>query len=298
MSGNVISKFLFVLFISSQLIFAQENLYSSSPQENFSFGSWFAGSKNFIEVSYGLGELKHKEFTTEFNPISISEIKLGRRYLKPAGNYRILEFEDDFLFSSYLNYNSNSKQNLKINSNIWRFGLGFRKGYGYSFGNNFDIFPSYSLGFVWNQSKFSHPSERIMTEIPNPFWKDENKIINHYDNEIKFGTTNTAGIDLRISSIINIGANYEAQILFPQYLTWKHFSGFGIELLSQTGIDFLTEGVIIKAVPKLTPILYFLMKNGLSYFFYTLKQEKMFWPFDTNPPLTMEALKFDVKITF
>lgn len=293
-----IYKFLFAFFISVHLIFSQENLFLSSPQDNFSFGSWFAGSKNFVEISYGLGEVKHKEFGTEFNPTSITEIKLGRRYLKPAGNYKILEFEDNFLFSSYSTYNQNSRNNTNINSNIWRFGLGFRKGYGYSFTNFLDLFPSYSMGFAWNQSKFNHPIERIMTEIPNLLWVEEYKRLDKYDNEIKFGTTNSAGIEARVSTMFNIGVNYETQVVFPQYLTWKHFGSFGIELLSQTGIDFLTEGVIIKAVPKLTPIIYFLMKNGLSYFFYTLKQEKMYWPFDTNIPLTMEALKFDIKITF
>ncbi|MBK8944163.1 MAG: hypothetical protein IPM32_02730 [Ignavibacteriae bacterium] len=298
MFGKVKSKFLLLIVFTSQIIFPQENLNSLSTQDDFNFGSWFSGSKNFIEVSYGFGELKHKEFTTDFNPISISEIKLGRRYLKPAGNYRILEFEDNFLFSTYLNYNQTQKQNLEINTNIWRFGIGYRKGYGYSLGTNFEILPSYSLAFVWNQSKFNHPSERILTNTQITIWEEENKILKKYDNEIKFGNTNSAGIDIRISSMLNIGVNYETQILFPQYLVWKHLGSFGIELLSQTGIDFLTQGVIIKAVPKLTPILNFLMKNGLSYFFYTLKQEKMFWPFDTKAPLAMETLKFDLKITF
>lgn len=298
MFDNVLSKFITITFLTSQIIFPQENINLKSAQDNFNFGSWFSGTKNFIEVSYGFGELKHKNFESEFNPLSLSEIKLGKRYLKPAGNYRILEFEDNFLFSSFLNDNSNNTQNIKINFKIWRFGLGFRKGYGYSFGNNFAILPSYQLGFVWNQSEFNHPIERILSVETNQAWQKEIKILNDYDNEIKFGTTTVAGLDIKISSMLNIGVNYETQIVMPAYLVWKHFGSFGIELLSQTGIDFLTEGVIIKAAPSITPILYFLMKNGLSYFFYTLKQEKMNWPFDTKVPLTMEALKFDVKITF
>ncbi|MBK7105384.1 MAG: hypothetical protein IPH62_08880 [Ignavibacteriae bacterium] len=298
MFDKVLSKFITITFLTSQIIFPQENINLKSAQDNFNFGSWFSGTKNFIEVSYGFGELKHKNFESEFNPLSLSEIKLGKRYLKPAGNYRILEFEDNFLFSSYLNDNSNNTQNIKINFKIWRFGLGFRKGYGYSFGNNFAILPSYQLGFVWNQSKFIHPLEKIRTFEQIPIWLTEKKILDNYDNEIKFGTTTVAGLDIKISSMLNIGVNYETQIVMPAYLIWKHLGSFGIELLSQTGIDFLTEGVIIKAAPSITPILYFLMKNGLSYFFYTLKQEKMNWPFDTKVPLTMEALKFDVKITF
>ena len=65
-----------------------------------------------------------------------------------------------------------------------------------------------------------------------------------------------------------------------------------------TGIDFLAEGVLIEKVPAITPILYFLLKNGLSYYTYTLKQEEMNWPFETVAPLTLESLKFSVKISF
>ena len=58
------------------------------------------------------------------------------------------------------------------------------------------------------------------------------------------------------------------------------------------------KGVILKSMPEVAPVLYFILKNGLSYFFFTLKQENMNWPFDTVPPLTFEALKFNLKISF
>ena len=70
-----------------------------------------------------------------------------------------------------------------------------------------------------------------------------------------------------------------------------------IETFAQTGVDFLTEGVLIKAAPSITPILYFVLKNGLSYYLFTLKEEEMNWPFETVAPLTMKVLRFNLKIS-
>ncbi|MCB9207252.1 MAG: hypothetical protein H6611_08095 [Ignavibacteriales bacterium] len=295
---KVLIAILFLIF-SGQNCFAQDRLNNSNSLNDFSFGNWYSGTKNFIEVSYGFSELKNKDLITSIKSNTLTEIKLGKRYLKPAGNYRILQFEDNYLFSSYVNDNLNDlDRQTNISFEIWRFGLGFRKGYGYSFGN-IAILPSYQMGLVWNQSNFRTPNlDYFLQNVGNPFPQNDISLIKNYDNAIKFGTNNIAGIDFKIGSTFNIGGGYETQIILPQYLVWKHLGSILIETLSQTGIDFLIEGVIIKASPTLTPIVYFLLKNGLSYFFYTLKQEDMNWPFNSKAPLTLEAVKIDLKITF
>jgi len=98
--------------------------------------------------------------------------------------------------------------------------------------------------------------------------------------------------------LIGIGAAYEKAVIFPYHKFWKQTGSFFIETLAQTGIDFLTEDVIIKHIPGLAPILYFVLKNGLSYYIFTLKQDDMNWPFKTAKPITLEAVKFNLKVTF
>jgi hypothetical protein len=152
------------------------------------------------------------------------------------------------------------------------------------------------MGLLWNRSKLVHPFSRIR-EFEGESYAKELEIIKLYDEEIKFGTTNIGGIDFRLGSMISIGASYEASVIFPYHKFWKQFGSFFIETFAQTGIDFLTEGVLIEKVPGITPILYFLLKNGLSYYTFTLKQDEMNWPFKTVAPLTLESIKFSVKIS-
>jgi hypothetical protein len=273
------------LLILASLSFAQLN--------EFGYGNYFSGSKDFIEVSYGFGNFKHKNIDSDFKAISQNEIILGRRFIKPIFGFKLIYFTDNYLFSSYSNNLSNeSSVSKNILSETWRFGLGYRKGYGYKLGN-MAIMPYNHMGFSWSKNNFSLLSSSQFNS--NPF---DIRNLDFYDEEIKFGTSNTGGFDIQISRIFGIGASYETVVIFPYHKFWKQFGSFFIETISQTGIDFLTEGVLIKAIPSFTPILYFLMKNGLSYYLFTLKQEKMNWPFTTVAPLTLEVIKVDLKITF
>jgi len=277
-------------------IFSQQNhndhFFGIRPG-NISLDGWTSGSKDFIELSYGLGELKHKNLQTKFNSPILVEIKLGRRILKPIQRYKLIQVTDNYLFTSYIKDNIQSVNNTsKISSEIWRFGVGHRKGYGYDFGS-FAILPYYQMGLVMNKINLNLPNQDNYIIPP-----DDIPILNNFENKLKFGTTNIGGVDFRVSSLLGIGVSYETAIIFPYYKVWKQFGSFIIETFSQTGIDFLMKGVIIKSMPEVAPVLYFILKNGLSYFFFTLKQENMNWPFDTVPPLTFEALKFNLNISF
>jgi len=290
---------MFIISVSAETYSQQNtNHFALNQFNDFGFGNFYSGSQNFIEVSYGIGELKHKNFIADFNSLSLSEIKLGRRFTKPIGGFKILQFDDNYLFSTYIDHHQNgeSPEVLDISYDIWRFGFGYRKGYGYNF-KNFAILPYYQLGLVWNRSNFNHPYSDIRNDN-HIFFEKEIDILKKYNDAIKFGTTNITGIGLRINNSFSIGAGYETAVIFPYYKTWKQLGSIFIETLSQTGIDFLTEGVIVKHALSITPIFYFVMKNGLSYFLYTLKQEDMNWPFKTAKPITMEMIKFNLKISF
>ena len=303
MSKTIVSTltllFLF-FFIPSKNNCQIDFLNSYMPQSfrDFDFGTYYKGSRNFVEASYGIGELRHKNIRTEFSPLSISEIKIGRRFLKPAAGYKIIDFSDNYLFSSFADYynSGNSSEALNINYDVWRFGLGYRKGYGYNF-SRIGIFPHHQIGLVWNRTQMVHPFERIK-EFEGSDYSEELEIVNLYHEEIKFGTTAVGGVDFRLGSLIGIGASYETSIIFPYHKFWKQVGSFFIETFAQTGIDFLTEGVLIEHVPAITPILYFALQNGLSYYMYTLKQDEMNWPFETAAPLTLEAFKIYVRISF
>jgi hypothetical protein len=279
----------FTLFLYS-IISCQSIRPYNSNFNDFNFDNWSTTSKSFLEVSYGFSTLKYNSYLkATVAQSNLTEIKYGRKTTKPAGNYNIMEFEDEYFFSSYIS-NTIPKNNLGISFNLWRFGLGLRKGYGYNVTNTIAVFPYYQMGLTWSRGEFSEP--QIMS------FAGKTSYFHRFDKELKFGTINTAGINLKVAKFLTLGSSFETSVIFPRYLAAKQFGSFFIELLSQTGIDYLTKGVIIKAAPSITPIVYFILKNGLSYFFYTLKKEKMNWPFNTETPLTLETLKFNITITF
>lgn len=271
----------------------QINFSKINQPSDFEFGSYYTGTKDFVELSYGLGKVRNKILSSSFNNLSSSEIIIGKRYQKPAAKYKLIEFNDNYFYSSFLeDYQENINENSKIGFDIWRFGFGYRKGFGYNLGS-MSILPYYHIGIGWNKTNINLPKieDALITSA-------DLKTLKYFDDEIKFGTSNIGGLDVRVSSTFGIGASYETSVIFPYYKTWKQLGSFFIETFSQTGIDFLTEGVIIKAIPELTPILYFVLKNGLSYYLFTLKKDDMNWPFRTTAPLTVEAFKVSLNITF
>lgn len=284
-NGKVLFFFLIILYgIIPTKNYCQANKYG--------FGNYYAGTKNYVEISYGFGKLKHKKVNTPFFNASQNEIVLGRITYKPVAKYKLIEFSDSYLYSSYVDdYKESSLEVPKISYDIWKFGLGFRKGFGYRI-NNMGIFPYYQMGLVWNKMNINLPQNE-----GSFITSDELNELRFYEDQIKFGNTNIAGVDIRLSSFIGIGASYETTIFFPYHKFWKQFGSYFIETLAQTSLDYLTEGVIIKAIPELTPVIYFLLKNGLSYYFFTLKQDEMNWPFNTPAPLTMETIKFSLKVS-
>ena len=55
---------------------------------------------------------------------------------------------------------------------------------------------------------------------------------------------------------------------------------------------------IVKSSPVLGPILYFVLRNGIAYAFYTGLQDRMNWPFESETPLTMETIKLGASLKF
>ncbi|MCW8849498.1 MAG: hypothetical protein OQJ81_05905, partial [Melioribacteraceae bacterium] len=268
--NNFLSLYLItILFTSVISTFGQtpQNIHSlANGAGDFEFGNYYSGTRDFIELGYGIGKLSNAKIVGPFNNLSLSEIIIGRRYQKPTARYKLIEFNDNYLFSSYVeDYKENTNDNSKISFDIWRFGFGYRKGYGYNLGG-MSLLPFYHMGIGWNKININLP------RIEDTFISVDDLLkLKNYDNEIKFGTSNIGGLDFNVSSVISLGASYETAVIFPYYKTWKQLGSFFIETLAQTGVDFLTEDVIIKAVPSITPILYFMLKNGLSYYQFTLK---------------------------
>lgn len=287
-------KYFLLVFLISILIspIKAQNDCSTFDWNWKHFWHWHL-DKPFLELTYGFNELKHNNLNYDVAKNGLWEIKLGYSNVDSLFT-NIVDLRENFFFASKM---ANSLQSEKVKNNeyltkLWRFGLGKRTGYGYEF-SSIRILPYIQETAVWTKldkvdySYFS-PGTNLVNDI---------EIFNRYEGSIRFGTISEAGIRIEAHSHISLNAAYETSVIFPRYKFGKHIISFAIESAAQHVLDnFIDE--VLDSSPYAGPIVNFVLKNGLSYAFYTLKKEKMNWPFNTETPLTSETLKFGITFTF
>lgn len=253
----------------------------------------------FIELNYGFGEAKHKNLKSSLANVGLAEIKIGystNNETESCG--QIIKFKDKYSFVSRIGTHLHSKKakTTELPSDLWRFGFGKRTGYGYNF-NSIRILPYTQEAAVWSKLEMKDYPVSIFPAITFSDAVNDTEILQRYDGNFRFGTLNEGGIRLEIASLISFNAGYEAAVIFPRHLFWKHLASYAIESAAQHALDkFVRE--VVDSSPYAGPIVSFVLKNGLSYAFYSLKKEKMNWPFNTETPLTYETVKLGVTLSF
>ena len=70
-----------------------------------------------------------------------------------------------------------------------------------------------------------------------------------------------------------------------------------IEGIAQGLIDHFANKIVEKS-PIAGPIVYFILKNGLSYGAFELKKKYMNWPIETAAPFFSESYKLGISLSF
>ncbi|MBX3009591.1 MAG: hypothetical protein KF816_16330 [Melioribacteraceae bacterium] len=261
----------------------------------------FSGSP-IIEATYGFGNPYHKKLNNDPAKIGVAELKLGYTYSSEFQRKGLVEFSDKYFFVSNISNEIYSSKlgTMEIGTDMWRFGFAKRKGYGYELGST-RILPYSTEGISWSRIKFDYPYRAwpaIFPPLPGQVMEMEDvEIINRYEENFRFGTLNETGVRFEIANTLSINAGYEAAVIFPRWMFWKHMGSLIIESAANGILDkFINK--ISDSSPAAAPIVNFVLKNGISYAFYTLKKDKMNWPFSTETPLTYETFKLGVTFTF
>jgi len=247
-------------------------------------------SRPIVEFSYGYNMPKQKKFQEEFANIGALELKLGYSRVEPFKK-NFLELDEDFLFGSYStkdisDFDKNDNTG-KVYTNYLRFGLANRIGYGYDLG-------SLSL-LPYHQTQWSFT--RVKSERFESLSKEDNDILDRYENSYRFGTATEGGIKLLISNSVGITASYEAAVINPRIVFFPWIGGaiiqnITVEIVSYFGKEILHTG------HWMGPIMYALLRNGAAYGVYLGMKEKQYWPFNSETPLTHESFKLSMSITF
>jgi len=247
-----------------------------------------------IEANYGLSNPKHKSFTKDISKTGLIEFKIGFSRLESENNDEkinyINQLDDKYFFFSKISTNLLSKKSKVdgFTSDLIRFGFARREGYGYDAGV-VSIIPYHSDGFLW--SKLNNFDKSVITS------PSDLKITKRYLNSFRFSTLTEGGVKFEIAKSVSFDASYEAGVVFPRYLIWKHLGSLALEAAGYGLIDNFVDKIFERSSPA-APIVNFILKNGYSYGFYLMKKENMNWPFNTETPLTYESFKLGITFLF
>lgn len=282
---NKILSLLIILFLLS---LANDSFAQRGQKRSF-FGWALKGDfRPFVEAVYGVGQPKHKTFTDSFSKFGQVEARVGYSEIK---KYRkaIWELDERFIFGNYLSSDADflKDKSGNIKSEAYRFGFGNRLGYGYMLGP-ITLIPYNQNQFMWT---------KLMTTRPEDISEEDNDILDRYEGSYRFGVSTEGGAKLELFKSISAVASYELGVVYPRVIFWPWLGSY---VIMQTGLGMVSafSEDIVKSSQVFGPIMYFLLKNGISYAFYKGLQDRMHWPFDSETPLTMETFKLGVSIKF
>jgi hypothetical protein len=295
-------------FLAGVSVYAQDDKDSTKDSWEKRGHHWFKfdwkwkfHGHPFIELNYGQGNAKSDKLTSKLADVGLLEFKLGYS-TQDSFEDNIIEFNDKFVFGSRLASGiKTAGADLGVmRSSLLRFGLEKRSGYGYKFGD-FTILPYISRGVAWSRLLMEdYPAQFYLLVKPPMSLADavtDTDILNRYHDNIRFGTVWEGGIRFDFLKSISLNAGYQASVVFPRHMFWKHA---GSAIIEEAGLGLLDNFIdeITDSSPYVAPVVNFILKNGFSYAFYTLKKEKMNWPFETEAPLTYETFKFGITFSF
>ena len=291
---------LFIMLLSVPALPQEENSEADTT-DSWNWNDWkdfhhdmdvldvgFHGSPT-IDLRYGISNLNLDNFSGKFADPNLLEVKLGytdEKVYKYEEN--IIDYDFKYLYLSNIStdISKNTVSAPELENSAWRFGLGKASGYGYKIGSG-AVIPYYSFDLSWSRLDFKDQT------VPAA----DKTLLDNFDGSFRFGTNAEGGIKLKVIPMLTFDASYERAIIFPRHLFWKWAGSAAIESISQFLVDgFVKE--IMHSSPYAGPVMSFILKNALSYGIYELRQDKMNWPFSTEPGIGYDQFKFGVTFVF
>lgn len=274
--------------VSKAQVEEEEDWYDESYNNNYE------GAFNIfllLNLDYGLANYSIKPQFSSFNNCGAITINFGTATRSFDGNSSLLIF-NKMRLSIANDILRKTENESKIDINSFQFNTGFYLSLGYN-SENLKIYPYYSIPMNMSWSKIK--VNRYPISIPN----NEKDYIEDIESNIRYGTLREIGLLFFIKDKYLINLNYENQIIYPRHLLLTDFLSQSLELLCSfallTPISTLDNthnknktGLIIAN---------FLLQSALSYGYTKLRQDKIYWPFNSNPGLSIQQFKLGFGIT-
>jgi len=280
-----------ILILFSSFLFAQEdeNYYSVYVDENVM--DFIFHSRPMVEINYGYGIPKNKKVVGEFGNIGNWDLRLGMSEQK---NFKgaLIDLSERFTFGSYLASTAQNFQDNtgKIGTEIYRFGIGTRDGYGIG-GSFFAIVPYVSQSFVWTKLA-GYDSTGLSL--------NDRTVLNDYLGTFRFGDKSSFGLKAELFSRFQVNAYYETSVVYRRHLFWYWSGSFLVSQIGYNALSYFADQLVDNS-PVLGGIFNFLLKAGYLYGYYLVRQENMNWPFNMDgneAPLTFETVNVGFSFLF
>lgn len=241
----------------------------------------------FLEIDYGFAQPKFKDASFDFASLGLLEFKLGYS-LRDSVQASVVSLAESFLFASFVNTDLGaSAGDDEVGSKLSRFGFGNRMGHGYQ-GESMGL-DLYNLNSMhWTKLE---PDGDASSD------PEAQAIFDRYGSSHRFGVLTESGVKLGIRGSLALTAGIEGAIIYPRYVFWP-WLGSALIYSSVQGIVEVFADDAMRSSPQVGPVLYFLLKSGVSLAYYLAVREDMNWPFDSETPLTMETFKIGSSFTF
>jgi hypothetical protein len=279
---------LVVLLAPASPVFGQT---SSTTDDDFFAWVRQGNFRPFIEASYGYSMPAHNGVEAEFAPVGSAEAILGFSEIEPYGSQYVVSIDERYAFGTYTAPDINPFEDAEpgqLETNMYRFGVGFRLGYGYRAGP-LEILPYAQHGFLTTKVEWE--------KRPPSLAPGDTLILNRYEGDYRGSMSAEAGVKVRLFKGLSALAGYEMQVVYSRFVFGQWFGSFMTQYAGQAAITYFSDE-IVNVSPVIGPILYWVLKNGLSVAFYELMKDDQFWPFDSETPLTMDTLKIGAALTF
>jgi hypothetical protein len=289
-----------ICLLSFAGVFAQEE---DSVDTNSGHHHWYHWKNDFnflhegfrgrpaLSFLYGFSNMNLKDAQRTYADPNLMEFKIG--YTSKRATWRdddIFNYSNKYFQISYFSTElANTPNNADVQSKMWRIGFGKASGYGYDFGG-FNIVPYHASGLTWSRVEMLPDKIQTFAALPPSGLED-------YDQTMRFGTSAEGGLMFTFANHYTVETGYERSIIFRRHLFGKWVMSAIIEDAAQSLLDGFIDDISDHS-PKAVPIVNFLLKNALSYGIYELRQSKMNWPFNTEPPLSYDQFKFGVTMVF
>lgn len=251
----------------------------------------FIENQATIELTYGSSNLG---LPRPYNSVYAQNYNLGLKYgftrivpefIVPKRSY----FASEFVFAE--NVSSHLKPSEIITKDLttdrWDFGCGYRNGFGYIFDNDVNLAFYHSSSFDWSKTVF---------EI-SPADDAEKEFIRGIDNKFLFGNSFEGSVRYEVFDKTYIFISYEKSLAYPSFDFIQWSTSSMIELSLQRTLDYFSEE-FLKSNPDVFPIANFVVKNGISYLIYGLKENYQFWPWKSDRPIINQNFKIGVSFLF